>query len=295
MPFAGQGDSNDRKRNYMSSIPGYTASLGIWIVPVIGMSIFFYRKKLLSPEKSWALFIAVSIAALVGIGLDLLFARSFFTFPNHTAVCGFSVNGIPVEEFLFYLFGDWFILFFYVFCDEWLLSRYNIDDTIYVRYRSRLSKLLYFHRKSMMIAFALLIAGFIIKRMMNPAGEPVPGYFYFLVIGAFLPSFLFWRVTRRYVNWRAFLFVMVTTLLVSVIWEVTLALPCGWWGYRHGSMLGIFIEPWSELPIEAVMMWLASGAAILIYEFVKIRFFTPHPSLPAYQFLIRNGYDWREK
>jgi hypothetical protein len=38
-------------------------------------------------------------------------------------VLGISIKGIPVEEFVFYVTGFWFVIFIYVFCDEYFLKK----------------------------------------------------------------------------------------------------------------------------------------------------------------------------
>jgi hypothetical protein len=60
-------------------------------------------------------------------------------------------------------------------------------------------------------------------------------------------------------------------VLVSLLWEATLALPYGWWGYQATAMLGLTIGAWSQLPVEAVWVWLAvSFTTVISYEVVKI-------------------------
>ena len=60
-------------------------------------------------------------------------------------------------------------------------------------------------------------------------------------------------------------------LLVSLLWEATLALPYGWWNYQHRQMMGLYIGAWSELPIEAVTVWLAvTYGSVILFEAVKI-------------------------
>ncbi len=55
------------------------------------------------------------------------------------------------------------------------------------------------------------------------------------------------------------------------MWEATLALPYGWWDYNHNQMVGVFITPWSSLPIEAVVLWVAATwSNIAIYEVAKL-------------------------
>ena len=48
---------------------------------------------------------------------------------------------------------------------------------------------------------------------------------------------------------------MFFMMLVSMLWEATLALPYGWWNYQRETMTGIFIGAWSGLPIEAIIVW----------------------------------------
>ena len=79
------------------------------------------------------------------------------------------------------------------------------------------------------------------------------------------------EITRRFINWRAFSFAFFVMLLISLVWEATLASPYGWWGYPPEAMMGIFIGAWSELPMEAVLVWLAvTFTTVIIYEVVKI-------------------------
>jgi hypothetical protein len=76
---------------------------------------------------------------------------------------------------------------------------------------------------------------------------------------------------QPFINWRAFSFTCFFMLLLSLLWEVTLALPYGWWGYRATAMMGLTIGAWSHLPIEAVCVWLAvSFTTVIGYEAVKI-------------------------
>ena len=92
-----------------------------------------------------------------------------------------------------------------------------------------------------------------------------------LVAGGLVPSASFYRVTRRFINWRALSLTIFIMLPVSMLWEATLALPYGWWNYEHGAMMGVFIGAWADLPIEAVMVWLAvTYGTVILFEAVKI-------------------------
>jgi hypothetical protein len=273
--------------------PEYTISLLIWIIPICLLIFFFLKKRLLTPEKWFALIISIFILAAVGIILDLLFAKRFFTFPEQQAILGFTISDIPVEEFIFYITGFWFILFMYVFFDEWYLVKYNVPDKLYARFRAKMGKLIFIHATGNWWAGGLFLAALIFKQFFNSSGDFLPGYFTFLLLVAYVPFVLFFRVTRRFVNWPAFTFCLVLTSLISIIWEVTLALPRGYWGYREGAMIGIFVPPWHRLPIEAVTVWIFCTLVILVYEFIKIAYFTKQPSVPGYKKLLRIGKEWR--
>ena len=55
-----------------------------------------------------------------------------------------------------------------------------------------------------------------------------------------------------------------------MLWEVTLALPYGWWNFRDEQMLGIRITAWDFLPIEEVYVWIAvTYSSVIVYEIVK--------------------------
>jgi hypothetical protein len=276
-------------------IPEYTVSLLIWIVPIGALEFFFIKKRLLSPEKSFALIVTVAVLAAIGIVLDLLFAKSFFLFPNARAVLGISIKGIPVEEFVFYVAGFWFVIFIYVFCDEYFLKKYNVSDKKYARFRARLKRTMFVHINSAWHVVFLVVVALVAKRFLNPTGGLLPGYFVFLAVAAYMPSFLFYRVTKLFVNWRAFIFSMLATVLISIIWEVTLALPRGYWDYQHGAMLGIFIGVWHDLPIEAITVWIFCTLVIMFYEYVKICYFTDEPSVPGHKLLLKVGREWRKK
>jgi hypothetical protein len=278
----------------MVTFPEYTVSLLLWIAPLCAMTAFFIKKRLLSPEKWYALLFSIALLAAVGIVLDLLFALRFFSFPEPAAVMGITIRRIPIEEFVFYITGFWFILFLYVFCDEWYLKKYNVTDETYARYRAKLKKVVFVHLRGVWWAVGLFTAAFLYKRFFNPGGDFLPGYFTFLLVVAYAPFILFFKVTRKFVNWPAFTLCLILTSLISIIWEVTLALPRGYWGYQEGAMVGIFIPVWHRLPIEAVTVWIFCTLVILVYEFIKICYFTKVPSVPGHKALLRVGKEWRK-
>jgi lycopene cyclase domain-containing protein len=251
-------------------VPAYTLSLSIWAVPVAAMTFFLHRRHLMSDVVRRALWISLAVIAVLGSALDLAFARFFFTFPNPAAVLGIRIEGIPIEEFAFYLLGGWFLALAYVFCDEYWLSRYNRPDGVYREWARRLPRLFLPSRRGWLLLLFAAAGGILFKAWRNPVGMPVPGYYLFLLCVAYGPFFLFDRMVKNFVNWRAFAMTLSVTLGVSLLWEVTLAIPGGWWGYQDGAMLGVFIAPWYGLPVEAVTVWIFSSFAVLIYEAAKI-------------------------
>ncbi|MBL8026364.1 MAG: hypothetical protein JNL74_08125 [Fibrobacteres bacterium] len=250
----------------------YTISLLFWIAPVVIISLFFLIHKTLKPVPLKAMLLNLAILTSIGFILDLLFAKLFFTFPNPSMTLGIDIRGIPIEEFAFYLFGFWFIILFYIFNDEFFLKRYNVSDELYVRFAGRLKRSVYVQVtiRSISVFLILTIGATVIKRIINPNGMIIPGYFIFLSALAYVPWIFFWRVTRNFVNTRALLFTILTTLCISIIWEVTLALPRGYWNYQHGAMIGAFIPCWSNLPVEAVTVWIFCSLIILSYEYTKL-------------------------
>jgi hypothetical protein len=121
------------------------------------------------------------------------------------------------------------------------------------------------------IGVILIAAAIIYKKWFSEVPEGLPGYFIVLVVGGLIPSASFYPVTRRFINWRALSLTMYFILLISMLWEATLALPYGWWNYQHGAMMGVFIGAWSGLPVEAVLVWLAvTYGTVILFEVVKI-------------------------
>ncbi|HEY8997802.1 MAG TPA: lycopene cyclase domain-containing protein, partial [Edaphobacter sp.] len=85
-----------------------------------------------------------------------------------------------------------------------------------------------------------------------------------------VPSSALYPSARTVVNWRAFSLTAYIILLTSLMWEVTLALPYGWWGFQPDQMIGLTITAWDNLPIEEVVLWLTvTFTTVLVYEVVK--------------------------
>jgi hypothetical protein len=215
----------------------------------------------------------IAVLTPVGFGLDLLFGNAFFTFFNAHATLGIGVPAlrgpIPVEEFVFYLFGFMLVLLSYIWADEYWMNAYNIPD--YRAEARELRRIARFHSPSVILGAVLIAAAVIYKKLFSSSPEGFPWYVTYLTAASIVPAAGFFHTAQPFVNWRAFSFSFFLILLLSLLWEVTLAIPYGWWGYRPGTMMGLFIGAWSGLPLEAVCVWLAvSFTTIITYEVIKI-------------------------
>ena len=251
---------------------GYTWSLLLFIIPIIAIAVWFLPTEGLEiPQR--AFWRTIGILVPIGCLLDVIFAQWFFVYPNSRATLGILApafgHWVPVEEYVFYLTGFITILLLYAWLSEYWLAAYTVED--YRGEAQALPKLLKFHPMSLVVGVVLIAAGVIYKKWFSEVPDGMPGYFIVLVLGGLVPSVGLYTVTRRFINWRALSLTMFFILLVSMLWEVTLALPYGWWNYQHGAMMGIFIGAWSDLPIEAVLVWLAvTYGTVILFEAVKI-------------------------
>jgi hypothetical protein len=205
--------------------------------------------------------------------LDLLFGNAFFIFPNKTATLGCDVPAvggvIPIEEFVFYLTGFMLVLLSYIWCDEYWMAAYNVPD--YGAAAEGVSRIVRFHFASGLLGVVLIGAAIAYRKFLSGAPEGFPWYFVYLVCAALIPSAGFFPTAQRFINWRAFSFTFFLLLLISLLWEVTLALPYGWWAYRPRVLIGLHIGVWFDLPIEAACLWMAvSFSTVITYEVIKI-------------------------
>ncbi|MGA8184141.1 MAG: hypothetical protein WB819_10935 [Terriglobia bacterium] len=251
---------------------GYTWSLLLFIVPIVVIAFWFLpREGVRIPQK--AFWLTLGILAPLGCGLDFFFARWFFLFPNRDATLGLGAPAIggpvPVEEYVFYLTGFMAVLLLYIWMDEYWLVAYNVAD--YPGEAKKIPRLLRYHPTSLVLGVALIVIAIVFREFFAPGSAGFPGYFVFLVAGALFPAASFFPTAKPFINWRAFSITLFFILLISLLWEVTLAVPYGWWGYRENQMLGVFIGAWSRLPIEAVCVWIAvTYATIIVFEIVKL-------------------------
>lgn len=251
---------------------GYTLSLLLFVIPILAIGFWLLPSEHVKFSRAsfWRTIVPL---ALVGCGLDFFFAHRFFTFANSAATLGIRAPAlgapVPVEEYIFYVTGFIAVLLLYIWLDEYWLAAYNVPD--YSGEAKTISRLIQFHPTSAIAGILLISGAIVFKKFFAASREGFPGYFTFLVAAGLLPAASFYPVAKRFINWRAFSLTLFFILLVSLLWEATLALPYGWWGYQPSQMVGIFIGGWSGLPIEAVGVWIAvTYATTIIFEVVKI-------------------------
>jgi hypothetical protein len=260
---------------------GYTWSLLMFIFPIIVILTWLHRNPVFKlPQK--AFWLTIAVLTPVGFLLDILFGSLFFNFLNSGATLGINLPGydftthhwnldLPIEEFVFYFTGFMAVLLLYLWCDEYWFSAYNVPD--YKNEIKSIKRILSFHQLSLVIGALLIVAAIIYKKFgYHPYQGGFPGYFTFLVFIGIIPGILFFRTVRSFINWRAFSFTFFFITLISLIWEATLGIPYQWWGYNYDQMIGITIGAWFDLPIEAVLVWMAvSFSTVTVFETIKIR------------------------
>jgi len=251
---------------------GYTISLSLFVFPTAALLFWLWRFKKLSFQKKALLYCMVLLVP-TGIILDVLFGNAFFKFENHNAVLGITfpaVGGrLPIEEIIFYITGFTTVLLLYVWCDEYWFERYNVPD--YTKESAKIDKVLQFHWPSVAIGIALIALAIAYKKLLSVSTDGFPWYFIYITVAALIPSMAFYPSAKPFINWRAFSFTFFIMVLISLIWEATLALPYQWWGFQDRAMTGIFIDAWHDLPIEEIVVWFSvSYASVIIYETIKI-------------------------
>lgn len=253
---------------------GYTVSLLLFIIPILCIAGWLLPGEGLHlPRRAFGWTIAILVP--FGYMLDLVFAQWFFEYPNVGATLGVQAfafgKPVPIEEYAFYLTGFLANLLLYVWFGEFWLAAYNVLD--YPSEARRMRRLLQFHPTSSILAVVLIGAAWFYKKHFALPEDQAgfPGYFTFLVAGGLSPAVSFFPVARRFINWRAFSLTLFFMVLVSLLWEATLALPYNWWNFQHRQMTGIFVGAWSRLPIEEVCVWIAvSYATVIVFEVVKV-------------------------
>ena len=273
----------DQKRPFVDTTVdptphGYTWSLLLFIIPVAALGAWFWARQAYNiPKRSF--WWTVAILSPLGIGLDMLFAGLFFTFPNTTAVVGWKFPGylpgegfrvwIPIEEIVFYVFGFIFALILYLWLDEYWLRAYNRDD--YPERSAKVDTIVRLNWTALVVGALLIVGGVVVKKL-GPNPEGFPGFFTFLVVCSIAPAVLFFHTAVSFINWRAVSVALFVMVLVSMMWEATLGIPYEWWGFQQAQMLGFPIHAWSDLPVEEPLVWMmVTFLTVIIYEIVKIR------------------------
>jgi hypothetical protein len=263
---------------------GYSVSLLLFLMPLAALGAWFARRRDLHLVRR-AFWRTIAVLVPLGFVLDLLFGNAFFTFPNRTAVIGLYLPAvgepIPVEEFVFYLSGFFVVLLTYIWADEYWLAAYNLPD--YEKGVAGLPRIVGFHWPSLAVGAGLLAAAVVYKKVFSQSPDGFPWYATYLIAVSIVPSVGFFRTAQPFINWRAFIFTSLFILLISLLWEATLGVPYGWWGYRPAAMMGFGIGAWSGLPLEAVCVWLAvSYTTVICYEVVKIWMAMGRPARSAF-------------
>lgn len=260
----------------MTSAGGYTWSLTLWYLPAGVIWAWFIRRGNQTIQRP-AFWTTLVILLVFGFALDFFLAHAFFVFPEGSATLLPAAPAlgapVPLEEYLFYLGGFLFILLLYVWCDEDFLSRYNVPDYGETWRRSGRKRVAEFDPLSLAAAVLMIALAWSYKATLapDPYRGGFPWYFAYLAAAGLMPAMGLLKGTKQFINWRAFTVVFLAVVAVSILWEVTLAAPLGWWGYQPPRMLGIAVRAWHDLPVEAILVWLAASfTTVIVYEFVKV-------------------------
>src|SRR5439155_4656955 len=203
-------------------------SLLLFIIPIGALGWWFARRPDLQfPRK--AFWRTLAVLTPLGFVLDLLFGDAFFVFPNKSATLGWEIpavgGAIPIEEFVFYLTGFMLVLLSYIWCDEYWMGAYNVPD--YAAAAKGIPRIVRFHFSSVALGAVLIAAAIIYRKFFSGAPEGFPWYFVYLACASLIASAGFFDTARRFINWRAVSLTFFLLLLVSLCWDVGLALPYG--------------------------------------------------------------------
>jgi hypothetical protein len=267
---------------------GYTVSLLLFIVPILAVGGWLVPRDGVRISKQ-SFLRTIALLFPLGIVLDFFFAHLFLRFPNADATLRIAapalgdtgsghifvgapghviIGSVPIEEYVFYFTGFVTVLLLYIWLDEYWLAAYSIPGSD--PSRGEFARLLRFHPESLVLAVILIGTAVAYRHHFLPDQPGFPGYFTFLVVAALAPSSALFSTALPVINWRAFSLVLFVILLTSVLWEATLGVPYGWWGYQPAQMMGLSITAWNHLPIEAIFVWIAvTYQTIIVFEIVK--------------------------
>ncbi len=254
---------------------GYSWSLTLFLIPSLVLGVWF-RQAAIEPIARRGFWCTVLVLPLLGFVLDFLLGHLFFTFNYPEATIGLWIpvlggDTVPVEEFIFYVLGFITTLLIYVWADEYWLKAYNVPDYELRSSERGIDRVIKLHWPSLAIGVILVAISVVFKKCCSEVPEGFPGYFTFLVLAAVIPSMLLYPTALAFVNWRALSLTFFILVLISLLWEVTLAIPYQWWGYQDRQMMGVFIDAWTDLPLEAVVVWMVvSYTTVIVYESMKV-------------------------
>jgi len=258
----------------------YLTSLAFWLVPILYLWPLFWSITAAGRgRRRRALSVSVATLFTFGALLDFLVGHLTFRFEDCSryVYCLRGPGGlVPLEELLFYGFAPVAIVLVYACADELWLVRYNPRDEL-LRV-----KLVDVSRGWLMVA---AVVAAVIALIWAATGR-FPTYLAFLAGLGLAPTIVLYRTVRNFMNWPAFAVTVLFVLVTSIVWEVTLALPRGWWGFEPAAMVGVFVQAWSTsrspFPVEEMGVWLASPFfSLLTYEFAKAFFHHPRPTREA--------------
>lgn len=270
---------------------GYTVSLLLFIVPILVIGGWLVPQAHVKISKNSLWYTVLALFPL-GVVLDFFFAHLFLRFTDPGATLRIPapalgnvddggaehifigsqghviVGSVPIEEYVFYFSGFVAVLLLYIWLDEYWLAAYSVPED--AKERTQFDRLLRFHPQSLLLGVALVVAAILYRRYFVSGTPGFPGYFTFLVAAALGPSTILFNAVLPVINWRAFSLTLFVILLTSLLWEATLGVPYGWWGYQPAQMMGLGIRAWGSLPIEAVCVWIAvTYQTVIVYEVMK--------------------------
>jgi hypothetical protein len=258
----------------------YFTSLLFWLVPIFYLWPLFHSITARGTgRRRKALRVSVMTLLIFGAALDFLVGHMTFHFDScDTYVYCLTGPGglVPVEELLFYAFGPAAMVLVYACADELWLKLYNPKDQLLD------VKLIVVSRMWLMVAAGAAIGLITLWRI----NGTFPTYLAVLTALGLLPTLFLYHTVRHFMNWPAFAITVLYVIATSLVWEVTLALPRGWWGFEKTAMAGLYVGAWSSsrspFPIEEIGVWLAAPFfTLLTYEFAKAFFHHPLPSKAA--------------
>jgi hypothetical protein len=258
---------------------GYTLALSIFVVPLF-MHGWHAARSSGGIGALWTPSFRKTIATtfVIGFVLDVVFGGFFLTFPSSRGVLGATLPGyrpgvgfvsyIPVEEFAFYVLGMMWIVSNYAFVDRFVAPMHRRSEPRSLR--SLISPSAGWASALTIAAVLAAVVYFGGSSSTSSDRSAVPGYAWFILLTTGTPPLLLSRRVGRRINPVALAVTFVLCTITSIIWEPSLGLPLGWWGYNPRYMCGLKIDGWFALPIEAVGFWWASvGTGALVFETVR--------------------------